>query len=139
MFDFFDNQKNPFLFMMNMTGNESSPAEEPVADTEDTDPMLFMQQMFMMQMQFMQTMMTLPIQLMQGIAGMMANMSGAAENDAGPKPAPGQSGGFKLGKLNVSPEMLQKLMQMDMSPKNLEKLQRVLDFVFEAMPKSTDE
>ncbi len=35
---------------------------------------------------------------------------------------------------DIYPEMLQKLMAMDMSPENLEKLQKVLDFIFCMIP-----
>ena len=46
---------------------------------------------------------------------------------------------FKLGKLEIPPELLGRLMQMDMSPENLEKLQKLLDFVFDAMPQPKDD
>jgi hypothetical protein len=131
MFDFFDNQKNPFMFMMNMMGNESVPEETPSVDNSNTDPMQFMQQMFMMQMQLMQTMMMLPMQFMQKMADLM-NQNPSEEADVRPKPSP--KAGFKMGNLTVPPELLAKLMQMEMSPENLKKLQGVLDFVFESMP-----
>lgn len=136
MFNFFDNQKNPFLFMMNMMGNESVSEETPAVEASDTDPMHLMQQMFTMQIQLMQTMMMMPMQFMQGMANMM-NRNPADQADA--KPEAPANGGFKLGKLTVPPELLTKLTQMEMSPENLEKLQRVLDFVFEGMPKSKGE
>ena len=139
MFDFFDNEKNPFLFMMNMMGNESAQEETPNLEASGADPMQFMQQMFLMQMQMMQTMMMMPVKFMQGMAGMMANWNEAAEDAGQPEPAAPQQGGFKLGNLTIPPELLTKLMQMEMSPENLEKLQGVLDFVFEAMPESRDE
>ena len=131
MFDFFNNQPNPFMFMMNMMGCED--AEE--GETAGAAPMPFMQQAFMMQMQFMQNMFMMPMQFMQGMAGMM-NMNGAAENAAGP--AAERQGTFKLGNISIPPELLRTLMQMDMSPENLEKLQSVLDFIFEMMPEPKD-
>ena len=129
MFDFFDNQQNPFSFMMNMTGNENASENE----ASDADPMQFMQQMFMMQMQFMQTMCMMPFQMMHAMANMLSKGAGAQETEekAGNE-------GFKIGNFNVPPELLSKLMQMDMTPENLEKLQRVLDFMFESMPQSSD-
>lgn len=48
--------------------------------------------------------------------------------------AAGQQEGFKLGSITIPPELLKKLMQMDMSPENLEKLQKVLDFVLGSIP-----
>ena len=51
----------------------------------------------------------------------------------------GQHSGFKLGNLEIPPELLARLMQMDMSPENLQKLQKLLDFVFEVMPQSKEE
>ena len=130
MFDFFGNQQNPFAFMMNMPGSEASSEEE----TSNADPMQFMQQMFMMQMQFMQTMCMLPFQMMQAMASMFTGSAAC-----GSKAEASQQGeGFKLGGFTVPPELLSKLMQMDMTPENLEKLQRVLDFMFEAAPQSSD-
>ena len=140
MFDFFDNQKNPLMFMMNMMNMANMEDETGEAEkTADTDPMQLMTQAVMLQMQMMQTMCMMPLQLMQGFAKMMS-ASGAfnafkPEADA----SAGQQGGFKLGSFEIPPWLLTKLMQMDMSPENLGKLQSVLDFVFEAMPKPKDE
>ena len=80
MFDFFDNEKNPFLFMMNMMGNESAQEETPNLEASGADPMQFMQQMFLMQMQMMQTMMMMPVKFMQGMAGMMGAATDALLN-----------------------------------------------------------
>ena len=141
MFDFSDNQKNPLMFMMNMMNMENT---EDEADAEeksaDAEPMQLMKQAFGMQMQMMQTMCTMQMQFMQGFAKMMGMNKGLLdalkpEADA----SLGQPGGFKLGNMEIPPWLLTKLMQMDMSPENLEKLQRVLDFVFEAMPQAKDE
>ena len=151
MFDFFDNHKNPFMFMMNMMGsvNESEGEDSEGQNgfgmpffsgmNTDSDPMQFMQQAFMMQMQFMQNMMMLPMQFMQGMTAMMEQNAPAGEAERIENSSEAQQGGFKLGNMNIPPELLRKLMQMDMTPENLEKLQRVLDFMFEAMPEKTEE
>ena len=142
MFDFFDNQKNPLMFMMNMmnkanTDEETAPEEVPA----EADPMVLMKQAFEMQMQMMllaQTLCMMPLQLMQSILSMLeAGMPDASEAEASAQE--GQKGGFKLGNMEIPPWLLAKLMQLDMSPENLAKLQRVLDFVFEAMPQPKDE
>ena len=154
MFDMFNSSQNPFVAMMNMAENSDSAAE-----TEETDqpgfafptmpawnpevnaengmnmnPMMFMQQMFMMNMMIMQNMFMMPMQMMQFMMN-MRNMNSDAQED--PQEEDGTSapaGGFKLGSMNIPPEMLTKLMEMDMSPENLQKLQKVLDFVFSAVP-----
>ena len=141
MFDFFNNQKNPLMFMMNMMNMDNMEEKTDAAEekTDGADPMQLMAQAFMLQMQMMQTMCMMPLQMMQSFAKMMSE-SGALhafkpEADA----SAGQPGGFKLGSFEIPPWLLTRLMQMDMSPENLEKLQSVLDFVFEAMPKPKDE
>ena len=115
MFSFFDDQQNPFMNMMN--GNNQTPNEDT------TMPMVaLMQQAFKLQMQFMQSMST-----------MLGNLPG----DVAPeKAATVHAGGFKLGDMEIPPEILGTLLSMDMSPENLEKLQKLLDLVFEVMPKS---
>ena len=155
MFDMFNSSQNPFVAMMNMAENPDStpeteeteqsgfgfpfiPAWNPEMNAENgmnMNPMMFMQQMFMMNMMIMQNMFMMPMQMMQFMMNMQ-NMNSEAQQDdsqeeAG-KAAP--AGGFKLGNMNIPPEMLTKLMEMDMSPENLQKLQKVLDFVFSAMP-----
>ena len=141
MFDFFDNRKNPLMFLMNMMEKTGGSQEEtPEEKTADASPMLFVQQAFMAQMQMMQNMLSMQMQFMQGMADIM-HMTAPGEGAAEPKAAagPDRRGGFKMGNWNVPPELLRKLMQMDMTPENLEKLQRVLDFVFEAMPSAKQE
>ena len=152
MFEFFNGQQNPFMsnpFMAMMgaadTGNEET-------EEKNADPMQFMQQLFAMQMQMAQNMMMMPLQMIQNITNMsgMPNMAGMpgmpdlagmfkgfgmAEKE---EKTNGQKEGFSLGGMNIPPELLKKLMQMDMTPENLEKLQKVLDFVFEAMPQTED-
>ena len=141
MFDFSDNQKNPLMFMMNMMNMENT---EDEADAEeksaDAEPMQLMKQAFGMQMQMMQTMCTMQLQFMQVFAKMMGMNKGMFDAFKSEDDAPaGQPGGFKLGSFEIPPWLLTKLMQMDMSSENLGKLQRVLDFVFEAMPQNMDE
>jgi hypothetical protein len=103
--------------------------------------MELMKQAFEMQMQMVQLAQTLcmmPLQLMQSILSMLeAGMPDASAPEAAAQE--GQKGGFKLGNMEIPPWLLAKLMQIDMSPENLAKLQRVLDFVFEAMPQPKDE
>jgi hypothetical protein len=48
-------------------------------------------------------------------------------------------GGFKLGGMNIPPELLSKVMQIDMSPENLKKLQKFLDVAFSVMPQTKDD
>ncbi len=130
MFDFFDDHKNPFMFLMNMD-EEDAEAMESFDFESFSNPMAFMQQAFMMQMQFAASMFMMPMQMMRSMADMMKGaMKGEAEENseaAAPRT-------IKMGNFNVSPEMLQKLMAMDMSPENLEKLQKVLDFAFAMVP-----
>ena len=134
MFSFFDNQQNLFMNMMNMmNGNDRTPGEDAAM------PMAaFMQQAFKMQMQFMQSMCMMPLCMMQTMSTMLGKFPGdaAPEKAAPEKAATGQAGGFKIGDMEIPPEILGTLLSMDMSPENLEKLQKLLDFVFELMPQS---
>ena len=125
MFSFFDNQQNPFINMMN--------AEGQAEGGDSTMPMpQFIQQAFMMQMQFMLNMCMMPLYMIQNMASMMGGFSG---DSASEEASSGQTDGFKLGNMRIPPEVLGTLLSMDMSPENLEKLQKVLDIVFEAIPK----
>ena len=149
MFDFFDNEKNPFMFIMNMkSAKDEADREEEPADAEFMQmmqqfymtQMQMMQQTFMTQMQMMHMMWMMPLQFTQGFFKQMGMNTSAAdrvkpEADA----SAGQQGGFKLGNMEIPPELLAWLMQMDMSPENLEKLQGFLDSVFEAIPQPEDE
>lgn len=139
MFDFFDNQKNPLMLMMNMMNMESMEEAAP-EEAADTEPMQLMKQAFGMQMQMMRTMWMMQMQCMQGFADMMGMDKGlfdALRSEA--DSSAGQQGGFKLGNIEIPPQLLARLMQMDMSPENLEKLQRGLDFLFEILPQTKDE
>ena len=158
MFNFYDDDKNPFMFMMNMSNDE---------EKEKESPMQFMQQAFSMQMQMMQTVMTTQMQMMQtmtnfiGMAGgnafagfgqtgnfadsdeavggaKAAGDAKAADTGKGAAADGAEQNGFKLGKMNIPPELLGKLMQMDMTPENLEKLQGVLDYMFSKIPDSKE-
>ena len=61
MFNFFDNQKNPLMYMMNMMNTESTRyAESPEKEPVDAELAELLKQAFGMQMQF-----------MQGVAGIM--------------------------------------------------------------------
>lgn len=134
MFNFYDSDKNPFMVMMNhMAAGSAGTEESKTAGAGDMDPRQFMEQAVKMQMQMAQSMFLMPFAMMQGLAGAMGCRPGGA-NAAG-------QGGFKLGNVEIPPELLQMVLQLDMKPENLEKLQKVLDFVFSAMPepKSDDE
>ena len=139
MIDFFDPTKNPFMSMMysqdpNGTQEGQSAWTPPMPwmaqGMEEATQM--MTQMFQLQMQFALMMWMMPMHLMQGMAG-IAQMGTAAQ-----KKSTAQPGGFQLGGMTIPPEMLQKLLQMEMSPENLEKLQKVLNFMFAAIPKNKD-
>ena len=140
MIDFFDPKKNPFISMMNPQGpygaQEGQSAWMPpmpwmAQSMEET--MQMMTQMLQMHMQLAQMMWMMPMQIIQGMAG-MAQMGATVQ-----KGSAAQSGGFQLGGMAIPPELLQTLLQMDMSPENLEKLQKVLDFMFAAIPENKDE
>lgn len=139
MIDFFDPKKNPFMSMMNPQGadgaQEGQSAWTPPMPgmAQGMEAMQLMTQMFQMQMQLAQMMWMMPMQLMQGMASGMAQMGAAAQKEGAAQP-----GGFQLGGMTIPPALLQKLLQMDMSPENLEKLQKVLDFLFAAIPENKD-
>ena len=140
MFNFFDNQKNPLMFMMNMMNQENMENDAGLEnELVDAELMELLKQGFEMQMQMMGMMCTMHMQFLQGVANMMGLDKVLDALKPETDVPDGQSGGFKLGSLEVPPQLLAKLMQMDMSPEILSRLQRVLDFVFEAMPQTKDE
>ena len=145
MFDFFDGSMNPFMAMLNSEKTEEDGKNPqggfgfpfPGADANgEMNPMQWMQQAWMMQMQLAQCMFMMPFQMMQGIAGFMGAF-GDSGNDAEDK-APAHAGGFQVGSVQIPPEMLQFLLKLEMSPENLKKLQKVLDFSFSLLPESKD-
>ena len=135
MIDFFDPKKNPFVSMMNLQGHDGAQEDQSAwtppmhGMPQGMEAMQMMTQMFQMQMQLAQMMWMMPMQLMQG----MAQMGAAAQKEGAAQP-----GGFQLGGMTIPPELLRKLLQMDMSPENLEKLQKVLDILFAAIPENKD-
>ena len=141
MFDFFDPKKNPFISMMFPQGPDGAQEGQnawmpPMPGmAQGMEMMQLMTQMFQMQMQLAQMMWMMPMQFMQFIQGMagMAQTGAAAQKEGAAQP-----GGFQLGGMTIPPELLKKLLQMDMSPENLEKLQKVLDFLFAAIPEKKD-
>ena len=141
MFNFSDNQKNPLMFMMNLMNRENTENADGSDGASAEELMELMKDAFGMQMQMMQTMQTMcmmPMQFMMGFLDMMeAGISNADDPEAAA--AEGQKGGFKLGNMEIPPKLLAWLMQIDMSPENLAKLQRVLDFMFDAMPQPKDD
>ena len=139
MIDFFDPNKNPFISMMNpqgpygaQEGQSAWMSQMPWMAQGMEEAMQMMTQMFQMQMQLAQMMWMMPMHIMQGMAG-MGQMGAAAQKDSAAQP-----GGFQLGGMTIPPELLQKLLQMEMSPENLEKLQKVLNFLFAAIPENKD-
>ena len=138
MIDFFDPKKNPFISMMNPQGpdgtQEGQSAWTPPMPgmMQGMEMMQMTTQMFQMQMQLAQMMWMMHMHLMQGMAG-MAQTDAATQKEGAQQP-----GGFQLGGITIPPELLQKLLQMDMSPENLEKLQKVLDVLFAAIPENKD-
>ena len=149
MFNFFDGDQNMFMTMMNMGEAEDSDEKEDSLGGNDMNPFSFMQQAFMMQMRMMQmtqAMLMMPMQMMSafmpmmdpqnfssmvtGLKSKMGSMTGMPEGD---------ESGFKLGNISIPPALIRKLMQIDMSPENLEKLQGVLDYVFASMPQKKND
>ena len=139
MFNFSDNQKNALMFMMNMMNKENGDAPEGASAEEEL--LELMKEAFGMQKQMMQTMQAMCMMPMQLMLAFLNGLAEDAPGDDAPKSAApeGQKGGFKLGNMEIPPKLLARLMQMEMSPENLAKLQRVLDFVFDAMPQPKDE
>jgi hypothetical protein len=151
MFNFFDSQMNPFLGMMTLMGATADCAAPDSGDAEsgnsvsgmdqgtetgDLNPMELMQKAFMLQMQLNQTMLMMPFAMMQSFGKMVnTGAGGAGESDEGP----GKQSGFKLGGVEIPPELLQMLLQIEMKPENLEKLQKALDFLFSAIPEAKEE
>ena len=131
MFDFSGFQKNPFMFLMNMD-DEDAEAMEAFDFEGFADPMMFMQQAFMMQMQFASFMFMMPFRMMKAMTDMMKEAAADGEEEKAGE-AQAQSG-IKIGGMDVPPELLQRLLYMDMSPENLEKLQKALDFAFSMVP-----
>jgi hypothetical protein len=145
MFNFFDSQMNPFLGMMTLMGATADCAAPDSGDAEsgdsvsgmdqgtetgDLNPMELMQKAFMLQMQLNQTMFMMPFAMMQSL-GKMVNTGAGSAGESATNPS-----GFKLGGVEIPPELLQMLLQIDMKPENLEKLQKALDFLFSAMPEA---
>lgn len=117
-------------------------------------PMEFMQQAFLMQLQFMHDMTEMQMQFMRSMGNLMKPENSHMDSgsfgatscpidgdmnydmpaaDAVKAPTAPEEG-FKLGNLTVPPELLKKLLRMDMSPENLEKLRKVLDVVLSSIP-----
>jgi hypothetical protein len=142
---------NPFLGMMTQMGafsdcaapdSDDAESGNPIPDMEagmkagDMNPMELMQKAFLLQMQLNQTMLMMPFAMMQSFGKMVNTGAGDAGEDG---EGPGKQSGFKLGGIEIPPELLQMLLQIDMKPENLEKLQKALDFLFSAMPEAKEE
>ena len=149
MFNFFDGDQNMFMTMMNMGEAEDSDEKEDSLGGNDMNPFSFMQQAFMMQMRMMQmtqAMFMMPMQMMSAFMPMMdpqnfSSMVTGLKSKMGSMTSmpEGAESGFKLGNISIPPALIRKLMQIDMSPENLEKLQGVLDFVFASMPQKKND
>ena len=144
MFDFFDGSINPFMAMLNSEKPEEEGGSDqagfgfpfPGADAGgNANPMEWMQQAWMMQMQFAQAMFLMPFQMMQGFAGLLG---GFPDSEDAPEDKAAQAGGFQLGSMTIPPELLRSLLKLEMSPENLKKLQKLLDFSFSLMPDPKD-
>ena len=149
MIDFFDPKKNPFVSMMNLRGHDGAQEDQSAwtpqmhGMPQGMEAMQMMTQMFQMQMQLAQMMWMIPMHLMQGMSQMCAaaqkeSATAQKESAATQKEGAQQPGGFQLGGMTIPPELLQKLLHMDMSPENLEKLQKILDILFAAIPENKD-
>ena len=138
MFDFFDSSTNPFMAMMNpdQVEEDGKNFAFPFSGTEAGNPMVWMQQAWMMQMQFAMSMFMMPLQMMQGLTGFLGAFRDAG--DEGDDREPAQTEGFQIGSMTIPPEMLQGLMKLEMSPENLKKLQKFLDFTFSLLPDPKD-
>ena len=101
MFDFFDGSMNPFMAMLNSEKTEEDGKNPqagfgfpfPGADANgEMNPMQWMQQAWMMQMQLAQCMFMMPFQMMQEIAGFMGAFGDSG--DGAEDKAPAQAGSF---------------------------------------------
>ena len=142
MFDFFDAGKNPFMAMTNPEkpeeGGENDSAGTPGRDADgETNPLQWMQQAWAMQMQLARCMFMMPLQMMQGIAGFMGAARNSGEDPEEKKPA--GAGGFQVGPMEIPPELLKFLLKLEMSPENLKKLQKFLDFSFSLLPEPKED
>ncbi len=128
------------MFMMNLMNKENTENGDAPEGASEEELLELMKEAFGMQKQMMQTMQAMCMMPMQLMLAFLNGLAEDAPGDDAPKSAApeGQEGGFKLGNMEIPPKLLARLMQMEMSPENLAKLQRVLDFVFDAMPQPKD-
>ena len=105
--------------------------ENNQTNTFDSSAMLdLMQQGFDIHMQMMQFAWTIPMNAMQVVIDLVDQAAAPAEGHA----AAANRGGFNMEKMNIPPQLISMLMNLDMSPENLKKLQQGLDFVFGVFP-----
>ncbi len=103
--------------------------------TNSFDPsamLSLMQQGFDMHMQLMQFAWSMPMNAMQVMIDMMEQAAKAAPAEG--HAAAANRSGFNMGKMSIPPQLISMLMNLDMSPENLKKLQQGLDFVFGVLP-----
>jgi hypothetical protein len=99
----------------------------------DSSAMLsLMQQGFDMHMQMMQFAWTIPMNAMQVVIDLVDQAAKAAPAEG--RDAAANRGGFNMEKMSIPPQLISMLMNLDMSPENLKKLQQGLDFVFGVLP-----
>ena len=107
--------------------------ENNQTNTFDQSAMLnLMQQGFDIHMQMMQFAWTIPMNAMQVMIDMVDQSVKAAPAEG--HAAAANRGGFNMGKMNIPPQLISMLMNLDMSPENLKKLQQGLDFIFGVFP-----
>ena len=107
--------------------------ENNQTDAFDPSTMLnLMQQGFDIHMQMMQLAWTMPMNAMQVMTDLMEQAAKAAPAEG--RAAAANRGGFNMGKMSIPPQLISMLMNLDMSPENLKKLQQGLDFVFGVFP-----
>ena len=100
---------NPFMAMLNSEKTEED-GKNPQAGfgfpfsgadaNGEMNPMQWMQQAWMMQMQFAQAMFLMPFQMMQGFAGLLG---GFPDSEDAPEDTAAQAGGFQLGSMTSPP------------------------------------
>ncbi len=139
MFDYSGNAKDYYKEVPDREENGNPTGKTDQKNMSDhmnmMNPIGFMQQAFFMHLQFMQNMTAMQMLFMQNMMrGMNFDMPMADTESTQTV----QTEGFKLGDVTVPPELLKKLMHMDMSPENLEKLQNVLDFVLGSVPEKKE-
>ena len=124
---------NPFTMMQNMPGMKSF---QPMQNPPAANPAQMMQGM---NAAFMQTMMPLMMMQYMWMSWFMQNMNAFAGQPANSTENAKPQNGISFGGMQLSPDMLHKLLSMDVSTESLSMLQKFLDFMFNmySKPKET--